>query len=174
MLADGGTNAKPHETDWNGKQQFAFRHVRRGRQRGLFFRWLCIFLRGRWLGCDGTAKMDGAHGAGTKTVQTTDATCIIDTAVLQINTSCIAGFDATAAFDTFFRDGKFEQTDSGNDAKRCSDRADRVAEQAFTPYGKGEDNHKRQNRANAIGGEYAAEIGIRIQQFEAKRPTDGQ
>ena len=118
--------------------------------------------------------MDGAHGAGSKTVQTTDATCIIDTAVFQINTSCIAGFDATAAFDTFFRDGKFEQTDSGNDAKRCSDRADCVAEQTLAPYGKGEDDHKRQDGTNAVRSEYASEVGIRIQQFEAERPADSQ
>ena len=118
--------------------------------------------------------MDGAHGAGSKTVQTTDAARVVNAVVFKINASRIAGFDATAAFDAFFRNGKFEQTDSGDDAKRCSDGADRVAEQSFTPYGKSEDDHKRQDGANAIGGEYAAEIGIRIQQFEAKRPTDGQ
>ena len=56
---------------------------------------------------NGTAKMDGAHGAGSKAVQTADATCVVDAMVFKINAPCIAGFDATPAFDAFFRDGEF-------------------------------------------------------------------
>ena len=77
---------------------------------------------------DGTAEMDGSHWTDGKAVQTADATRVVEIAMVDVNATCIAGFDATAAFDALFRDRQFEQSGSGDDAERCPDRAYRVAE----------------------------------------------
>jgi hypothetical protein len=70
--------------------------------------------------------------------------------MVDIDASRVAGSDATAAFDAFFRDRQLEQTDSGNDAKRCSDGAEGVAEEAFAPNRGTDDDDDRQDGANSI------------------------
>ena len=100
---------------------------------------------------DRTAEMDGPHRAGGKTIQTADATGVVDVMMIDINAACVAGFDATAAFDALFRNGEFEQTDSGDDAKRRSDGAESIAEEALTPKRSPNDDDDGQDGANAVG-----------------------
>ena len=95
--------------------------------------------------------MDGSHGADGKAVQTADATRVVEIAMVDVDAACITRFDATAAFDAFFRNGEFEQTDSGDDAERRSNRADGIAEEAFAPNCNTDDDDDGQDGANAVG-----------------------
>ena len=95
--------------------------------------------------------MDGSHRADGKTIQTADAAGIVDVMMIDINAACVAGFDTTATFDALFRNGEFEQTDSGDDAKRRSNGADGVAEEAFTPKCSPNDDDDWQDGTNAVG-----------------------
>ena len=97
-----------------------------------------------------TPEMDGAHRAGGDAVQATDATGVVDVMMVDIDASRVAGFDATSAFNAFFRDRQFEQADSGDDAKRCSDGAEGVAEEAFAPNRGTDDDDDRQDGANSV------------------------
>ena len=145
-MADGRTGTKSDKSDGNGYQQFAFFHIGRS-----------------WLRCGGATKMNGSHGAGGQAVHATDTACVVDAAVFDVDASRVAGFDATAAFDAFFRDREFEQADSGYDAKHCADRADGIAEEAFAPKCQGDDDENRQDGPESVGGENTTKIGIRIQ-----------
>ena len=95
--------------------------------------------------------MDGAHGADGEAVQAADATCVVDVMMIDIDAACVAGFDATAAFDTLFLNGEFEQTDSGDNAERRSDGADGIAKEAFPPNSCNDDDDDGQDGANAVG-----------------------
>ena len=95
--------------------------------------------------------MNGTHGTGGDAIHAADATCVVDIMIIDINAACVAGFDATSAFNAFFRDRQFEQTDSGNNAKRCSDWAESVAKEAFAPNRGPDDDDDGQDGANAIG-----------------------
>ena len=94
--------------------------------------------------------MDGPHRAGGDAVQTADAACIVDVMMIDIDAACVASFDATAAFDALFRNGELEQTDSGDNAKRCSNWANGIAEKALTPKSSPNDDDDGQDGANAV------------------------
>ena len=100
---------------------------------------------------DVAPEMDGSHGADGKAVQAADATRVVEIAMVDVDTTCITRFDATAAFDALFRNGEFENAESRDDAERRSNRAYGVAEEAFAPKRDTDDDDDGQDGANAVG-----------------------